>query len=422
MDKISQLPDDLLLRILSLLPTSKDVVDTMVLSKRWKFLWMFVPRLLYDDSHQDTDYARFSRFVDRSLSVHKAPVLETLHFKLGKICGAGDVHIWIRAADKFSVRELIIEIDSSSSASPAILPRSLYTESSMLVTLKLNNAILLDVSSSVSFPYLINLSLLSVKYPGNEFVNSLLSNCHVLEDLVVEQCPDDNVTIFTVNVPSLKYLDLHTSDDRVVDFAHGFLIDAPNLEWFDIRDVTGGFCVIENNMPNVSEAYIDVTYTLPREILSCITSVQYLDLCLLTSHDAYPVGSIFCCLVRLTICTCETEWLNLLMRVLKDSPKLKSLKLEQHHIRRANQLPIYWSEPSSVPECVSGNLETLEWLDYEGREEEKQVVAYILRFGSCLKKVTIKPESTSYDRDKLVMIKELSFLPRSSPACRLSFD
>ncbi|XP_010483110.1 PREDICTED: probable FBD-associated F-box protein At1g32375 [Camelina sativa] len=420
MDRLSQLPDELLLRILSLLP-AKDVVVTMVLSKRWQFLWMFVPKLVYDDSYQDIDYGRFSRFVDRCLILHKAPVLETLHFKLGQLCDGEDIHVWIRAANKCSVRELIIEIDTSFSASPAILPRSFYTESSMLVSLSLNNVILLDVYYSVSFPSLKTLGLLAVKYPGNEFVNSLLSNCHVLEDLGVEQCADDNVNIFTVKVPSLKSLALHSSDDRVEDDAQGFVIDAPSLEWLDLVDYMGGFCVIESNMPKIVQAYIDVTYSLPQKILSCITSVQHLDLCLLTSQDAYPVGSIFPSLVCLKICTCETEWLNLLMRVIKDSPKLRALKLGQSHDRLANQTRSYWSEPSSVPECVLTNLETLEWLEYEGIKEEKEVAAYILRTGSCLKKVTIKPKSTSH-RKKLEMIKELSFSPRSSPSCRLSFD
>lgn len=46
-------------------------------------------------------------------------------------------------------------------------------------------------------------------------------------------------------------------------------------------------------------------------------------------QDAYPVGNIFGSLIHLTICTCETEWLNVLIRVLRDSPNLKTLKIEQ---------------------------------------------------------------------------------------------
>nr|VDC79435.1 unnamed protein product [Brassica rapa] len=81
-DRICHLPDALLLRILSEVPTAKDVVATMVLSKRWEPLWKSVPKLVYDDSYQNIDdVGRFSRFVDRSLILHEAPV-ETLHFKL----------------------------------------------------------------------------------------------------------------------------------------------------------------------------------------------------------------------------------------------------------------------------------------------------------------------------------------------------
>ncbi|CAL9217759.1 unnamed protein product, partial [Arabidopsis halleri] len=38
------------------------------------------------------------------------------------------------------------------------------------------------------------------------------------------------------------------------------------------------------------------------------------------NHISYV---IFSRLVRLHLCTCEPEWLNLLIRLLKDSPKLR---------------------------------------------------------------------------------------------------
>ena len=41
---------------------------------------MMVPRLGYDDSYKNIK--RFSCFVDKSLVLHKARILETLHFKL----------------------------------------------------------------------------------------------------------------------------------------------------------------------------------------------------------------------------------------------------------------------------------------------------------------------------------------------------
>lgn len=55
MDRISQLSDDLLIKILSLVST-KDAVAMSLLSKRWKSLWTLVPRLIFGDySDEDED-------------------------------------------------------------------------------------------------------------------------------------------------------------------------------------------------------------------------------------------------------------------------------------------------------------------------------------------------------------------------------
>ncbi|KAJ4907191.1 putative FBD-associated F-box protein [Raphanus sativus] len=392
MDRISHLPEALLLRILSKLPTTKDVLTTMVLSKRWERLWKSVPKLVYDDTHQNNDIGRFSRFIDRSLILHEAPV-ETLHFKLTQTSLVVDIGVWITIALKYHhVRDLSIDIDCSSSgtaAPPVILPRSLlYTGSRMLVSLKLKSVTLTDVSSTLpsSFPTLKTLSLVSVKYPGEEFARRLLSSCHVLEDLVVEQRINDNVTVFTVKVPSLKSATLYKAARLSIEGEDGFVIDAPSLEHLGISFDPVGFCVIENEMPNI---------------------------------DAYSFGTVFHRLVHLKICTCETEWLNLLMRLLNDSPNLRSLKLQQCH--NGEHMRPCWNDPSSVPECLSSSLEAFEWIGYEGRKEEKEVAAFILRSGRCLKKVTISSKSTDSDK-KLEMLKDLSLSFRRSPTCQLAFD
>ncbi|KAL0712040.1 hypothetical protein Bca4012_019018 [Brassica carinata] len=115
MDRISHLPDPLLLKILSFLPTTKDVVATM-------YLWTLVPRLIYDDSHENIKKESFSRFVDRSLLLHEAPVLDYLHFKLcQKSTVVDDIGVWARTVSRLHVRELVIEINRSSCTAPSIL-------------------------------------------------------------------------------------------------------------------------------------------------------------------------------------------------------------------------------------------------------------------------------------------------------------
>ena len=49
-DRISEFPEELLLQILSLLPT-KTVIITCVLSKRWRFLWKMVQKLNFESDN-----------------------------------------------------------------------------------------------------------------------------------------------------------------------------------------------------------------------------------------------------------------------------------------------------------------------------------------------------------------------------------
>ncbi|CAG7907187.1 unnamed protein product [Brassica rapa] len=67
MDRISGLSDELLVRILTFIPT-KVAVSTSILSKRWEFLWTWVPKLEFVDNKYVSDLARM--FLARFLSLN----------------------------------------------------------------------------------------------------------------------------------------------------------------------------------------------------------------------------------------------------------------------------------------------------------------------------------------------------------------
>uniref|UniRef100_A0A1J3DAG4 F-box/FBD/LRR-repeat protein n=1 Tax=Noccaea caerulescens TaxID=107243 RepID=A0A1J3DAG4_NOCCA len=418
-DRISLLPDDFLLQILSWLPM-KDVMVTSSLSKRWRFLWTLVPRLSFDLSLHGNTYPKFKTFVDRSLLLHKAPTLEGLDIKIGSVCSNADVDIgvWVRIAVDRCVREL--SISYCSGEEPIRLPKCLFT-CKTLVVLKLENMSLLDASSYVCFQSLKTLHLLDVKYLDEQSLLQILSCCSSLEDLVVQRCPGDNLKIVTVNAMCLKTLSLQKSSQDFEGDDDGFLIDAPKLKHLDIEDYWGCFCYVEN-MPEVVEANVDVIYKNTEKLLGSLTSVKRLSLCLITSDAAYPAGTIFSQLVHLKLCTCAPRWWELLTRLIEDSPKLQVLVLRQKHIRRAPSPRAIWKQPVSLRKGLLSDLTIFKWELYEGSQEQKEMAIFILKHATRLKKAFISPKSTSTLLEKHEMLKELSSSRRGSSSCELLFD
>lgn len=95
-----------------------------------------------------------------------------------------------------------------------------------------------------------------------------------------------------------------------------------------------------------------------------------------------------------------------------------------HYLRSSQPRPCWnpsWNEPSSVPECLLSSLKTFEWLHYDGADEEKEAVSFIIRSAKCLKKATISITSKSAESGKELemMIKDLFSSSRRSPDCQL---
>ncbi|KAF8112743.1 hypothetical protein N665_0062s0087 [Sinapis alba] len=302
MEMISDLPDQMLHEILSWLPT-REVVATMLLSRRWKFLWKQVLQFDYDFSQNDG-----KDFVNSFLQLHEGQVFRSFKLSVSPYCDTRSVGTWIHFA--VSTRKVChLEIDLTAAQNPMIttLPKSLYTCGT--------------------------LTCLKVK-------------AHVLDDIPEE---------YPICLASLHYLYLTVSSKVSADKFIGKLIaGAPLLK----KAVVGGGDVYTNQ-------FLD--YIASRNTLKSFT-------------------------------LCSSQSCNL---------------------RRC----FLWAEPiiTSLPDCLSSKLQTLEWRDYTDTQFDKDAIAFLLNNATCLRKVKIVPVSTADHIEKLRIRTYLSNLSRGSTACQLIF-
>ncbi|KAF7119257.1 hypothetical protein RHSIM_Rhsim13G0172000 [Rhododendron simsii] len=133
-DIISELPESLLLHLLSFLPL-EDAVKTQVLSKRWEYLWThltsLVFRLLVSD-FSDKYVGDFVTFVDRTLFLNSCSKLKKFSVQFAyEPQYASNIDLWTRfAAEKKGVEELLLDFFHEYFEVEYLLPQHLYNNSS----------------------------------------------------------------------------------------------------------------------------------------------------------------------------------------------------------------------------------------------------------------------------------------------------
>lgn len=422
MDRISNLPDELLVRILSFVPTTKVAVSTSILSKRWEYLWMWLPKLDYGRKDCPvSECERLRSFLDKKLPLHRSPVIESFRLELSNsIIKPENINTWVATALSRSLSELDISshdvIDPPKF--PNILPSNLFTCKSLAI-LKLAGEILLDVPPGVSLPSLKTLKLQRLRYFNEETLQRLLSNCPVLEDLVVDlhEFDEESVGKMTVAVPSLQSLSLYIPYWQNLD---GFVIETPALKYFKLMDhnMSDHYFLIEK-MPYLIEAYLEVFLPDSNSIFGSITSVKRLSIC--SDTNMLNGGFVFNQLEHLKVCICTLyASADQLIELLKASSKLKRLDISFFYQHTPSGM-VCWNEPTTVPECILSSLQSFSWSKYRGEPEERDVVVYFLKHARHLETATIKASEPS-GVPKSEMLKELELSPRASATCQLMFD
>uniref|UniRef100_M4CRL3 F-box domain-containing protein n=1 Tax=Brassica campestris TaxID=3711 RepID=M4CRL3_BRACM len=395
-DRISDLPDDLLFRILSLVPV-RIALSTSLLSKRWNYVWKMMPTLVYDETCPYNGSLGFDQFCRMSLPLHEAPVLKTLNIKLGEYSDSIDTLLFP------NIRSILLEIIITLNYhqvfySPIRFPNNLKVFKTLLV-LKLEGRIAVDVvDSPVCFPSLKILHVTRVRFQyKEESFKRVLSACPVLEDLYLQRLCSLGRFMFTISVPTLQRLSIDTQSVYHCYDDLRFEINTPSLNNLKINDRGGCFNFVED-MPKLVEANISLLESETGKLMKA----SHLKGTLISKR-----------ILHLELHIYDTIQLSLLTHLLEEYPKLRSLKLNQNHWFPKRGVE---DQPRSVPECLSFHLETLEWIGYAGTLEENEVATYILKNAHCLKTATISLYSTDTEK-RMLIEKELRSMTKGS--CQL---
>ncbi|GFP84217.1 subtilisin-like protease sbt3.3 [Phtheirospermum japonicum] len=132
-DRLSALPDGVLIHILSFLGVQKSAV-TSVLSKRWRFIWAELPRLEFKNYSGESEKIReFVAMVNRTLLIRSGTHVGTF-----EVCSRyrsdsfdSDVDSWLDFAVKNKVKEVCLMLLSKAEDGLYGLPEAMYSNSSL---------------------------------------------------------------------------------------------------------------------------------------------------------------------------------------------------------------------------------------------------------------------------------------------------
>ncbi|GJT98562.1 F-box domain, cyclin-like protein [Tanacetum coccineum] len=203
-DIISNLPDSLLIDILSLLSPS-EVKQTRIVSKRWKNLFAFLPNLYFVmKSYEQVKETRV--LVDQTLAIRGDITIEKLLLKCENKCNYDCFHDLLCTLVRFKagVRELELSVPWDLGDRHEVkFSWDLFKAWDSLVGLTLDGGFILDVydDDELIFPCLKKISLICIGYASEESVMNLISGCPVLEELYVERAWfDDRLEVFNIAI------------------------------------------------------------------------------------------------------------------------------------------------------------------------------------------------------------------------------
>uniref|UniRef100_A0A803LEF9 F-box domain-containing protein n=2 Tax=Chenopodium quinoa TaxID=63459 RepID=A0A803LEF9_CHEQI len=287
-DRLTSLPDDLLIKILSLLPT-KEAASLSFFSKKIRGLFPLITSLDFDGSptsrclkHSSAiqHFPSFVTFVDTVLQEYRSQHLKRFRLQISRAdCVTPNsngclpdlkfTHLnkWISFPLTFAgLRELdlciLVKKPDKAQLAPAIFTCETLEVLKLQVNIGLDQVITMP---AYRLPNLKRLLLLTSFIPDDDLLPRLVSSCPLLEDLTFQALPNHVHNTF-IYPTSLRRLCLYMNrlGSNVRDYNDLVPFSYPNSEYLDFMDNSRCMCSIPKIPCFVKEA-LTIPYILLHE-------------------------------------------------------------------------------------------------------------------------------------------------------------
>ncbi|XP_065872520.1 F-box/LRR-repeat protein 25-like [Euphorbia lathyris] len=197
-DRISALPDSIIRHIISLLPSTREAVQTGILSKRWENQWTQVPVLILDSAGMS--FENFLNFINNTLILHDCSKINKFHLKYPHT-SRNDPQFSSKI--RFAIRKDVDELHLRSTAQKYKLPNFLFNYAA-LVNFTTINCVFMP-NGKISWDCLTTLVMSRCRI-ADQAMEIILSGSPLLKTLALEHCFGFNKLVIASN--SLENLGL----------------------------------------------------------------------------------------------------------------------------------------------------------------------------------------------------------------------
>ncbi|XP_058767186.1 F-box/FBD/LRR-repeat protein At1g16930-like [Vicia villosa] len=258
-DRISDLPDALLLHILSFL-NIKQAIHTCILSPRWKNLWKYIPTLTLTSS-QFTTVEIFTKFVTRILSLRDISTdLHTLRFHPSNVMKPRLLETILNYAVSHKVQQLDVKVTCDIQYFPTCL-LSCRTLTSLDLSFShpivYNTTILFPISLNLPLLTRLDLSHFSFRAGNDGCVDPFLAFTN-LKSLKIVNCKVAGAQNLCISSIKLLNLDIYMRH-YVRETYFGIKLYAPSLCNFNFSGIpVQKLCWDKSNLSSIKQVSIDI--------------------------------------------------------------------------------------------------------------------------------------------------------------------